>query len=175
MDFILNVFRKRRSHRKYSGGLIDENALKQIMEVGITSPTGDNFKTIELILIKEKKMLNELASIRKAGTKMLDGAGAAIVILADAYKTDLWIEDATISASYMHLFADALGLGSCWIQVRARDTVDGRQFEDALRTKLDIPEHLKPLCILSLGNINSHLPAHSSEDINWNKVHLEKY
>lgn len=74
-----------------------------------------------------------------------------------------------------HLIADALGLGSCWIQVRVRDTVDGGQFEEALQAKLCIPEHLKLLCILSLGNINAHLPAHATEDINWNKVHFETY
>lgn len=175
MDSVLNIFRTRRSHRKYNDKPIDENILKQILEVGITSPTGDNFKTIELVLIKEKEMLKELANMRKVGTKMLSGAGAAIIVLADTSKTDLWIEDAAISASYMHLMADALGIGSCWIQVRARDTADGGQFEGALRDKLNIPVHMSPLCILSLGNIDSHLPAHSVEDIKWNKVHVENY
>lgn len=105
------------------------------MEVGLTSPTGDNFKTVELILIKEKAMLNEIANMRKAGTKMLSNAGAAIIVLVNTQKTNLWIEDEAISALYMHLAADALGIGSCWIQVRARDTVDGREFEEELKEK----------------------------------------
>lgn len=174
MDSIIDIFRKRRSQRRYIAEPIDEKTMKQILEVGITSPTGDNFKTIELILIKDNETLKELANMRKAGTKMLEGAGAAIIVLADSNKTDLWIEDASISASYMHLAADALGIGSCWIQVRARDTVDGGSFEKALCVKLSIPEHLKPLCILSLGNIDSHLPANNPGDINWKKVHYEK-
>lgn len=175
MNLVLDLFRTRRSYRKYSEKPIDEAVLKQIMEVGLISPTGDNFKTVELILIKEKDMLNEIANMRKAGTKMLSNAGAAIIVLVNTQKTDLWIEDGAISASYMHLAADALGIGSCWIQVRARDTVDGREFEEKLKEKLDIPKYMKPLCILSLGNVNYQLPAHSIEDINWDKIHSEKY
>lgn len=175
MESVLNIFRERRSYRKYNETDINENLLKQIMEVGITSPTGDNYKTVELILIKEKSMLKKIANIRKFGTKMLNGAGAAIVVLVNTDKTDLWVEDGTISASYMHLAADALGIGSCWIQVRARDTINGGSFEEALKEILDIPDNMKPLCILSLGNINSRLPAHSQEEIDWNKIHHEKY
>ena len=175
MNLVLDLFRNRRSYRKYSEKPIDEAVLKQIIEVGLTSPTGDNFKTIEMILIKEKAMLNELANMRKSGTKMLSNAGAAILVLVNTKKTDLWIEDGAVSASYMHLAADALGIGSCWIQVRARDTVDGKEFEKELKKKLDIPEFMKPLCILSLGNVTCRLPAHSTENINWDKIHFEKY
>ncbi|UNT93251.1 MULTISPECIES: nitroreductase family protein [Allobaculum] len=129
MNLVLDLFRTRRSYRKYSEKPIDEAVLKQIMEVGLISPTGDNFKTVELILIKDKDLLNEIASMRKAAA-MLRHAGAAIIVLVNTQKTDLWIEDGAISASYMHLAADALGIGSCWIQVRARDAVDGKEFEE---------------------------------------------
>lgn len=129
MNLVLDLFRTRRSYRKYSEKPIDEAVLKQIMEVGLISPTGDNFKTVELILIKDKDLLNEIASMRKAAA-MLRHAGAAIIGLVNTQKTDLWIEDGAISASYMHLAADALGIGSCWIQVRARDAVDGKEFEE---------------------------------------------
>ena len=129
MNLVLDLFRTRRSYRKYSEKPIDEAVLKQIMEVGLISPTGDNFKTVELILIKDKDLLNEIASMRKAAA-MLRHAGAAIIVLVNTQKTDLWIEDGAISASYMHHAADALGIGSCWIQVRARDAVDGKEFEE---------------------------------------------
>lgn len=129
MNLVLDLFRTRRSYRKYSEKPIDEAVLKQIMEVGLISPTGDNFKTVELILIKDKDLLNEIASMRKAAA-MLRHAGAAIIVLVNTQKTDLWIEDRAISALYMHLAADALGIGSCWIQVRARDAVDGKEFEE---------------------------------------------
>lgn len=129
MNLVLDLFRTRRSYRKYSEKPIDEAVLKQIMEVGLISPTGDNFKTVELILIKDKDLLNEIASMRKAAA-MLRHAGAAIIVLVNTQKTDLWIEDGAISASYMHLAADDLGIGSCWIQVRARDAVDGKEFEE---------------------------------------------
>lgn len=175
MNSILDIFRSRRSIRKYMNAPIADEILKQILEVGITSPTGDNYKTIELILVNDAVTLQELADARKAGTKMLGGAGAAIIVLANSEKTDLWIEDAAISAAYMHLAADGLGLGSCWIQVRARDAADGTEFESYLRDKFLIPDQMKPLCILSLGSIDTHIPGHSLEDVDWKKVHYGKY
>ena len=40
---------------------------------------------------------------------MLEGADAAIVVIADPDKTDVWVEDASIAMANMHLAADALG------------------------------------------------------------------
>lgn len=175
MESVLQIFRSRRSYRKYAGPVLDGQLVKQIMEAGLISPTGDNKKTVELILITEKSLLKKLAAMRKFGTSMLAGAGAAIVVLVNTDKTDLWIEDGAIAAAYMHLAADALGMGSCWIQVRARDTAEGGLFEDALKALLNILDHMRPLCMLSLGNIASRLPAHAEEAIAWDKVHYENY
>ena len=47
---------------------------------------------------------------------MLAGADSAVVVIADPEKTDVWTEDCSIAMAYMHLAADSLGLGSCWIQ-----------------------------------------------------------
>lgn len=175
MENIMELFRHRRSVRKYDGTPIDKEALHKVLEAGIIAPTGDNFKTTQFILIKSREMLHKLAHIRKVGTRMLDTAGAAILVLGDSAKSDLWVEDASIAMAYMHLAADALGLGSCWVQMRARDDANGNDLEPVLRDLLGFPGNMRPLAILSLGNTTKHPAGRTSEDAEWERLHEERF
>ena len=42
----------------------------------------------------------------------------------------------------MHLMADALGLGNCWIQGRCREAENGQSTECFCRELLGVPENL---------------------------------
>ena len=89
------------------------------------------------------------------GSALLKGAACATVVLGDTSKTDLWIENAAISATYIQLCATNLGLGSCWVHVngRLRDKHDPSKglAEDYVRDLLAIRDGFKPLCIVALG------------------------
>ena len=172
---IMEHMRHRRSVRQYTGAAIDDLLLKQVLEAGIIAPTGRNLQSVECIVIKDRHRLQELAHSRKSGAGMLEKAGAAILVLADADKTDTWLEDASIAAAYMHLTADALGLGSCWIQMRARESTDERPMEDWLRERFLFPTNLRAVSIISLGVIDSHPDPHAAHAIQWKKVHTERY
>ena len=106
---------------------------------------------------------------------MLEGADTAIVVIADPEKTDVWTEDCSIAMSNMHLMADSLGVGSCWIQGRLREAPDGRTTEEYLRELLQFPDGYKLEAILSLGIANKHPEPHSMEDLLMDKIHREKY
>ena len=85
---------------------------------------------------------------------MLAGAGAAVVVVADEERTDVWIEDCSIVMANMHLMADSLGVGSCWIQGRLREASDGRTTEEYLRQLLGIPENYRLEAMLSLSKVH---------------------
>ena len=89
--------------------------------------------------------------------------------------TDVWTEDCSIAMSNMHLMADSLGVGSCWIQGRLREAPDGRTTEEYLRELLQFPDGYKLEAILSLGIANKHPESHSMEDLLMDKIHREKY
>ena len=44
-------------------------------------------------------------------------------------KSDVWIDDCAITMANMHLMADSIGLGSCYINARMRKAVEGRYRE----------------------------------------------
>ncbi len=172
---IMNYLHHRRSVRQYTGAAIDDMLLQQVLEAGITAPTGKNLQSVEFIVVRDRQRLMELAHSRKSGATMLEKADAAILVLADAEKTDLWIEDGSIAAAYMHLAADGLGLGSCWIQMHARESADGKTMEEWLRTRFQFPTRLRPVSIISLGVIDTHPAPRPTEESLWKKVHQEQY
>lgn len=129
----------------------------------------------ELIVVQNKDTLQKMSECRVGSAKMLANASAAVVVIANAEKSDVWTEDCSIVMSNMHLMADSLGLGSCWIQGRLRETSDGQSTEEYLRDILGYPEKMHLEAVLSLGIPAVHPEGHSLDEIPENKVHYEKY
>ena len=174
MDFI-EFIRNRRSNRKFDGQSVSKEKLDLILEAGLRSPTGNNFSETEFILIEDKETLLYLAHLRKVATRMLETAGAAIVVVADKQKSNLWIEDASIAMAYMHLTASALGLGSCWVQMMTRTDVDDNDLEEVLRKRFNVPLNMGVLAVLAIGNINENEKKGMRNNINCERVHFEEF
>lgn len=172
---LLQILQNRGSVRTYTGEPIPEEKLNLVLQAGLLSPSGRNRRPWELIVVREKETLAKLAKCRDHGADMLTGADTAIVVFADPEKTDVWTEDASIIMTCMHVMADSLGLGSCWIQGRLRTAGDGRTTEEYVRELLGVPEHYKLEAILSLGMPASHPEPKKLEDLMAEKIHREKF
>ena len=180
MNF-LDLLKHRRSIRQYKEEAVSKEALEAIVEAGLLSPSGRNIRPWELIVVQKKETLEKMSECRVGSAKMLAGASAAIVVIADPEKTDVWTEDCSIVMSNMHNMAHDLGLGSCWIQGRLRTatTADSGTAsvttEDYVRECLDFPEGYKLEAILSLGMpAEEKTPAELSK-LPFEKIHYEKF
>ena len=101
---------------------------------------------------------------------------AAIVVAADSTLVDVWVEDCASAMTQMHLMADALGIGSCWLQVRLRKTPDGsRDTQDVVREVLGIPDKFSIMAILCLGTPVSHPGARTIDMLDLSKIHHEHF
>ena len=174
MEF-LDMLKKRRSIRQYTEEKITEEQLQMVINAGLLSPSSRSIRPWELIVVQNKDTLQKMSECRVGSAKMLANASVAIVVIADAEKSDVWTEDCSIVMSNMHLMADSLGLGSCWIQGRLRQTPDGHSTKDYLRDILGYPEGMHLEAVLSLGIPAVHPEGHSLDEIPENKVHYEKY
>lgn len=163
----------RRSVREYTGEAVTEEQLRLILQAGLCAPSSKNRRPWQLIVVRDKELLRQMADSRAAGAQMLQGADCAIVVLGDESLTDVWMEDCSIVMTQIHLMADALGLGSCWIQGRLRQAADGSTTEEYLRRLLGYPENLRLAAVLSLGVPAAHRPAYTAEELPWDKVHRE--
>lgn len=172
---LLEMMRNRRSVRKYTGAPVPEGNLEKILQAGLLSASGRAIRPWEFIVVRDKETLKQMAGSRTAGAKMLENADCAVVVLGDEEKTDVWTEDCSIAMANMHLMADSLGVGSCWIQGRLREASDGRTTEAYLRELLGYPEHFRLEAILSLGMPENHPEPHKTEELQREKVHQEKF
>lgn len=149
---LLSIFQQRHSIRKYTGAPIDDAALTQIIQAGLLSASSRSIRPWEFI-----------------------------VVIANAEVSDVWIEDSSIAMANMHLMADSLGIGSCWIQGRLRTATSADSgtasitTEDYVRESLHFPEGYKLEAILSLGMpAEEKTPAELSK-LPFEKIHYEKF
>lgn len=172
---LLEIMQNRRSVRKYTGERITDENIEEILQAGLLSASSRGFRPWEFIVVRDRKMLDKMASCRDGAANMLKGADTAIVVIADGDKSDVWIEDCSIVMSNMHLMADSLGIGSCWIQGRLRTAAEGGSTEDYLRGLLGFPQNRKLEAILSLGMPEKHAPAYELNSLATDKIHWETY
>ena len=106
-------------------------------------------------MVEDKDTLEAISEMRDRGSSFVKDAAAAIVVMGDTTKTDIWVENASISATFIQLAATSLDLGSCWVHVRDRqrsknDPSKGTA-EDYIKGLLGIKDEYKVLCVIALG------------------------
>lgn len=155
MDF-LEVIEKRHSVRRFTDEPLDKGLIDAIIGIAETAPSSKNSKSSAFMVIEDKDTLRAVSEMRERGSSFLKDAPAAIVVMGDHDKTDIWVENASISATFIQLAATALDLGSCWVHVRDRmrcssDPSKGTA-EQYLRDLLGIKDEYSVLCVIALGH-----------------------
>lgn len=155
MDF-LEVIEKRRSVRKYSDKPVEKELLDTIVRVAQTAPSSRNSKSSVFMIVEDRDTLDALAQMRDYGSGLIAGAPAAIVILGDESKTDLWVDNCAISATFVQLAVTAMDLVSCWVHVngrpRLKDVPEGAKAEDYVKDLLGVKDGLRPYCVVAIGH-----------------------
>ena len=154
MDF-LEVIEKRHSVRKYSDKPVEREILDAIVRVAETAPSSRNSHSSAFMIVEDRDTLDALSLMRDYGSGLLSGAQAAIVVLGDETKTDLWVDNCAISATFVQLAVTAMDLVSCWIHVNGRpglkDEPEGAKAEDYVADLLGIRDGLRPYCVVAIG------------------------
>lgn len=171
---MLDLLYRRRSIRKYKAEKLDAEIVQTLIKAALLSPSSRGFQPWQFIVVEDAEVLARLA-LSKMGAGFIKGAALGIVIVADPEKSDVWIEDASIAATILHLTAEALGLGSCWIQIRERQNSEAETAEEYVRRILGIPENLKVASMIAAGYPDEHKPAYVEEDLKFDKIHRDKF
>ena len=166
---------ERRSIRRYTDKPLDPADVKTILEAGLLSPTGKSARAWHFIAVDDKTMLQQLSECKKAGAMPVAKCALAIVVAVDTTKAETWMQDGSIAAAYMMLQARDLGIGSCWIEVDGRLAADGTPAEEIVSELLGIPEHIRPLCILSMGYPDEVRQPQNVEKLLWERVHIGRF
>ena len=146
---------KRRSVRKFTDREVPREVVDRILAEALSAPSARNTRTTRFLVVDDPALVARMAEMRDYGSAFLKGAPLAVLVLGDTSASDLWRENAAISATVLQLACVDEGLASCWVHVngrpRRKDAPAGERAADDLRTFLPVPDGCEPLCAIALG------------------------
>jgi len=172
---MLDIFYNRRSTRKFLDKKIDEEKIKKLLTAALLAPSSKGSQPWEFIIVDDPDLLSILATSKPHGASLLKHAAMAIIIAGDKTKSDVWVEDCSIASIFVQLEAEALGLGSCWVQINRRYYNDEITSNEFIHEHFNIPDKLEVLSVVGIGYKAVERPPLSDCDVQWNKVSINRY
>jgi nitroreductase len=158
----------RRSIRKYTSEPVSEENIQTLLEAAMAAPSASNRKPWQFVVVTERGTLDALAEAHPHG-KMLFEAPLGIAVCGDLTEMErYWVQDCSAATENLLLAVTALGLGAVWLGVYPRD-----ERVSAVRRILDLPDHITPLNVVSIGH-----PAEEKQprtQFDGNRVHRETW
>ena len=164
------LIEQRRSIRKFKDKPIERKKIEQLIEAALRSPSSRSFNPWRFVVIDQPPLLEKLALAKAHGSSFLKGAPLGIVVCADPSASDVWVEDASIASIFLHLAAHALGLGSCWIQIRKRDHDSSTSADTYIKDLLGIPDNIMIESMIAIGYPDEAKQGHPKETLEYDKV-----
>lgn len=175
MDSFNDLLKNRRSIRQYEDRAVEPEKVDLILKAALMSPSSKRSNGWEFVVVDDRGLLEKLSMCREMGSKLLAGAPLAVVVCASPEKSDVWFEDASISAIIIQLAAADLGLGSCWVQVYKREHDGGMSAGEYVRGLLNVPDGLEVLCVVSIGYKNEERKPYDYEKLSYDKLHRNTF
>lgn len=174
-DDILGLIKSRRSVRQFKKAEISSKNLKKIKEMLPYIPTGCNFNGLHFSFIEtktamddirnyvNKKVLNlisnkftqkyagKFAKYKTAfekGEDIIFRNAPHMIVVSSAINAPCANVDPIIALSYVELYAQSLGIGTCWCGF-AQSCF---KILPRLSNMVDIPDGYKPVYVMLLGN-----------------------
>jgi len=113
----------RRSIRKFQDKKIPRKLMLKLFDTCRYSPTSMNSESFYFVIIKDKKKLEYLSTIRGRSSDPIRKAPFAVAVCIDPEKTKRVYEDGIIAAYHFILSSWNYGLGTCWIAAMDREDV----------------------------------------------------
>ena len=146
---------KRRSIRKFTDRTVPREVVDRLLAEALTAPSARNTRTTRFLVVDDPALVARMADMRDYGSGFLKNAPLAIVVLGETSTSDLWRENAAISATVLQLACVDEGLGSCWVHIhgrpRRKEDPEAGKAADYLRSFLPIPADCEPLCAIAIG------------------------
>jgi len=170
-----NLIKKRRSIRKFKSMPVEKEKLQQIINAALTAPSSGGFNPWRFIIINKPNLLKKISKAKLHGSSFLKNASLGIVVCGDSDKSDVWVEDTSIASIFIQLAAEALGLGSCWIQIRKREHNNLIDAETYIKNLFMIPDNIRVESVIALGYPDEDKKPHSKESLEIEKIFYNRF
>lgn len=143
---VLSAIEGRRSIRKYSSKLVEEEKLLKVLEAARLSPSAKNRQEWKFVVVKDDETRRKLT---EAIGQPFAGEAPIILVCCGTEVEGVmrggqprYTVDLSIATAYMILEAYEQGLGTCWL---------GSYDENMVKDVLGIPEEVRVVAITPLG------------------------
>jgi nitroreductase len=144
---LMKTILARRSIRKYTSEPVGKKDITAMLKAAMAAPSGSDLKPWHFIVVTDRKILDNLASVHPYG-RMLFKAPLCIAVCGDTTTSaSLWVQDCSAATENLLLMATAMGLGAVWVGVYPRENR-----VKAVRKVLGLPETVAPLNLISIGH-----------------------
>lgn len=144
---VLHAIQDRRSIRKYSSRIVEEEKLEKVLEAARLSPSANNQQSWKFVVVRDPETRGKLT--HAAGGQIFVGQAPVILVACGTDPDGIMMcgqhrcsVDLSIATAYMILEAHEQGLGTCWL---------GRFDEKKVKGILGIPENVKVIAMTPLG------------------------
>lgn len=172
---LLNHLRQRRSIRKFTQTPVPPQLVEKLKETALRVPSSRGKQPWQFIFVDDAELLQKISKAKMHGSAFLDKAPLAIIVLADTEISDVWIEDASIASISLQYEAEALGLGSCWVQIRNRKHSTETGSEEFLKETFQIPANYSIVAIIGAGYPEEQKTPHPASDLQSQKIHSNQF
>jgi len=171
----VELARQRRSVRRYLPQPVAPETVDLLLEAAVRAPCSRGVSPWHFVVVTDANVLADLSRAKPHGASFLRDAPLGIAICADPAKGEVWIEDAAIATTFLHLAATSLGLGSCWIQIRGRDH-DPRLTSSAyVAGLLSLPPGMEVEAIVAVGHPAEAPAPHPREALPADRVSYARF
>jgi nitroreductase len=139
------------------------------------APSARNTHSSELIVVSDPQMLSQLSIAKPGGAAFIKDANLAIVVVGDPGKAGPYIENDAITAVFIQLAAQALGLGSRWAHMRGFEHSPGKSSTAYISDLLGVPDNLEAECIIAIGYPDEEIAPYKKQELPTHIIHRDKY
>ena len=136
---------KRRSVRKFTDREVPREVVDRILAEALSAPSARNTRTTRFLVVDDPALVARMAEMRDYGSAFLKGAPLAVLVLGDTSASDLWRENAAISATVLQLACVDEGLASCGARQRTAPPQGRPRRREGRRLPADVPARSRRL------------------------------
>lgn len=139
------------------------------------SPSSKGKMPWQFVAVDDKATLEQLSKCKEFGARPIAGCALAVVVTANPYESDAWIEDASIAAFAIQMQAQDLVWAVAGSRCANASTKTERRRRTMCASLLNIPPDMRVLCIISIGHKNEERKPLEEEKCQWEKVHIGQW
>ncbi len=138
MNEVLKALKERRSCRKFTDKMPDEDLINQVVEAGLYAPSGNNKQDVKIIVVTNKNLRNKISEANRKiggwqeGFDPFYGAPVILIVIADKTEANRVYDGSLVMGNLMNA-CHSLGLGNIWIH-RAKQEFESDEGKNFLKS-----------------------------------------